>query len=125
MPVVGSSLASLTRSNTLVLLLPILPYLPEAFFHHSPPVSVVFSNDDRPLGMVHSSFRDRSESLGRSGKGAFHRLVGPLTHSMEQVSTWQSRDRYALDIRLVSCPLVCTGTSADLVGNGAVQKDHP
>ena len=60
--------AGLTDSNTLELLLPILPLLPQAMFEQDPPLELAFNIDDAPSGMVHSSFRDRGETLGRAGK---------------------------------------------------------
>nr|WVH01970.1 glycosyl transferase family 90 protein [Naematelia aurantialba] len=55
-------------NNTLSLLLPILPLMPPAMFTQNPPLEVVFSIDDGPRCLMHDSFRERSESLGRQMK---------------------------------------------------------
>lgn len=55
-------------SNTLSLILPILPLMPKELFANTPPLELAFSLADGPRSVVHSSFRDRSESLGRAGK---------------------------------------------------------
>ncbi|KAK8869838.1 hypothetical protein IAR55_000406 [Kwoniella newhampshirensis] len=55
-------------NNTLTLLLPILPVLPEEIYEADPPVELAFSIDDGPRGMVHNTFREKSEALGRAGK---------------------------------------------------------
>jgi hypothetical protein len=52
------------------MLLPILPLMPDELFTQDPPVELAFSMSDGPRGMVHNTVRDRSESLGRAGKGA-------------------------------------------------------
>ncbi|WWD15888.1 hypothetical protein CI109_100312 [Kwoniella shandongensis] len=55
-------------NNTLTLLLPILPLLPAELFTANPPVELPFSFDDGPRGMVHNTFREKSEALARAGK---------------------------------------------------------
>ncbi|RSH91311.1 hypothetical protein EHS25_009610 [Saitozyma podzolica] len=55
-------------NNTLTMLLPILPLMPDELFTQDPPVELAFSMSDGPRGMVHNTVRDRSESLGRAGK---------------------------------------------------------
>nr|XP_019013499.1 uncharacterized protein I206_01567 [Kwoniella pini CBS 10737]OCF52280.1 hypothetical protein I206_01567 [Kwoniella pini CBS 10737] len=54
-------------NNTLTLLLPILPLLPDELFSMKPPLEIAFSSDDGPRGMVHNTFREKAESLAKSG----------------------------------------------------------
>jgi len=43
---------ALTQSNTLNLILPILPKLPPEFFTMDPPLKMVFNADDGPRGQT-------------------------------------------------------------------------
>lgn len=40
------------RSNTLNLMLPILPKFPDDFFNRDPPLEMLFNTDDGPRSMV-------------------------------------------------------------------------
>lgn len=55
-------------SNTLNLILPILPTMPAEMFKANPPLEVAFSLADGPRSMVHGSYFKRSEAFGRSLK---------------------------------------------------------
>nr|AAR84598.1 Cap4p [Cryptococcus neoformans var. neoformans] len=55
-------------NNTLSLLLPLLPLMPEKMFSHNPPLELAFSTEDGPRGLVHNTFRERSENLARAGR---------------------------------------------------------
>ncbi|RXK36431.1 hypothetical protein M231_06275 [Tremella mesenterica] len=71
-------------NNTLSLLLPIFPLMPKEMFHLDPPLEILFAVDDAPRGMVHHSFRERGEALGRAMK------LWPATalHKAEQAMRW-------------------------------------
>lgn len=74
------ALSSLIRgySNTLSLLLPLLPLMPEEMFSQIPPLELAFSIDDGPRGMVHNTFRERSEVLARSGRCTYRVSVSEI-----------------------------------------------
>lgn len=42
--------------------------MPEEMFSQIPPVELAFSIDDGPRGMIHNTFRERSEALARAGR---------------------------------------------------------
>ena len=56
-------------SNTLSLLLPVLSLMPDELFTANPPVEIIFTKGDGPMGMVHYELQERAETLGRAGKG--------------------------------------------------------
>ncbi|KIR74135.1 hypothetical protein I310_01732 [Cryptococcus deuterogattii CA1014] len=64
----GAAAWSWRCNNTLSLLLPLLPLMPEEMSNQNPPLELAFSVDDGPRGMVHNTFRERSEALARSGR---------------------------------------------------------
>ncbi|OXG32358.1 hypothetical protein C367_01126 [Cryptococcus neoformans Ze90-1] len=64
----GAAAWSWRCNNTLTLLLPLLPLMPEEMFSQTPPVELAFSIDDGPRGMIHNTFRERSEALARAGR---------------------------------------------------------
>ncbi|ODO03427.1 hypothetical protein L198_02274 [Cryptococcus wingfieldii CBS 7118] len=71
-------------NNTLSYILPILPLLPPDILTLNPPLEIAFSTDDGPRGMVHNSFREKSEALARAGR------VWPdgQLHQAEQSMRW-------------------------------------
>ncbi|WVR05243.1 hypothetical protein IAU60_002255 [Kwoniella sp. DSM 27419] len=55
-------------NNTLKVILPILPLMPKELFEMDPPLEIPFSFDDGPRGLVHDTFRAKSEALATAGK---------------------------------------------------------
>ncbi|WVQ78070.1 hypothetical protein IAT38_000151 [Cryptococcus sp. DSM 104549] len=68
MEVRGDMAWSWRCNNTLSLLLPILPLLPAQLFTQNPPLEMAFTNHDGPGGMVHDTFREKSEMLAVQGQ---------------------------------------------------------
>jgi hypothetical protein len=64
----------MSASNTLTLLLPMLPTLPSEIFQMNPPLELAFSIDDGPRGMVHNDVRERAEAYAKAGKGGLRSL---------------------------------------------------
>ncbi|KAE8538024.1 hypothetical protein D1P53_006091 [Cryptococcus gattii VGV] len=80
----GAAAWSWRCNNTLSLLLPLLPLMPEEMFSQNPPLELAFSIDDGPRGMVHNTFRERSEALARSGRLWSEAQL----HQAEQAMRW-------------------------------------
>lgn len=58
--------------------------MPEKMFSHNPPLELAFSTEDGPRGLVHNTFRERSENLARAGRCMY--LVP--NHKIEVLTTF-------------------------------------
>ncbi|WWC61152.1 uncharacterized protein I303_103731 [Kwoniella dejecticola CBS 10117] len=75
-------------NNKLTLLLPILSLLPDDLFTMDPPLEIAFSSDDGPRGMVHNTFREKAESLAKSGKTWPQAQLDKAEQSMRWTYGW-------------------------------------
>ncbi|WVQ70107.1 uncharacterized protein L199_008332 [Kwoniella botswanensis] len=102
-------------NNTLTLLLPILSLLPEELFKMNPPLELPFSSDDGPRGMVHNTFREKAENLGRSGNVWPMNQLNKAEQSMRWTYgwSWSCPDNSPLKTR-----------ATDLVLNDLHQPDY-
>ncbi|KAL1405284.1 hypothetical protein Q8F55_008911 [Vanrija albida] len=76
-------------NNTITLLAPLLPKFPQEMFSMDPPFTMVFNAHDGPNGMVHRSFQDRAEAMGRSGKVWQDGQLSNIESSMRNTNGWQ------------------------------------
>jgi hypothetical protein len=70
-----------------------LPLMPPELFTQDPPFEMAFTLNDGPISVVHDTFKERSEKLGRAGKVWPKAQLDKAEQGMRWTHGWYVRDR--------------------------------